>query len=152
MNCSFVSQQSPCSSVGSSTILPLNACKQDVTTHLVGLGVSSKRGWRSENQVITEKELILNRAGYFDLPEDRVAAMVICPKHRKELITDWRGRKKATCCYPLHEGQRKQMKDPRRVNFTLSKEIFVLHNSAVPIGSGKFHSIFKIFVSDLYAP
>ena len=145
MNCSFVSQQSPCSSVGSSTILPLNACKQDVTTHLLSLGVSSKRGWRSENQGITEKELILNRAGYFDLPEDRVAAMVICPKHRKELITDWRGRKKATCCYPLHEGQ-------RRVNFTLSKEIFVLHNSAVPIGSGKFHSIFKIFVSDLYAP
>lgn len=85
---------------------------------------------------------MLNRAGYFDLPEDRVAAMVICPKHRKELTTDWRGRKNASCCYPLHEGQRKQMKDPRRVNFTLSKEIFVLHNSAVSIGSGEFHLIF----------
>ena len=94
MNCSFVSQQSPCSSVGSSTILPLNACKQDVTAHLLGLGVSAKRGWRSENPGITEKELILNRAGYFDLPEDRVASLTICPKHRRELITDSQARSK----------------------------------------------------------
>ena len=148
MNCSFVSQQSPCSSVGSSTILHINACKQDVTAHLLGLGVSAKRGWRSENPgkssflKILKIQLILNRAGYFDLPEDRVASLTICPKHRRELITDWRGRKNASCCYPLHEGQSKQMKEPRCVNFILSKEIFVLHNSAVPVGSGEFHSIF----------
>ena len=86
MNCSFGSQESPCSSLGSSTtVLPLDACKQDVTAHLLGLGVSGKRGWRSQSPIITEKELILNRAGHFDLSEDRVAAMTICPKHRRDL-------------------------------------------------------------------
>ena len=149
MACSFASQESPCSSLESSTtVLPLDACKQDITAHLLGLGVSAKRGWRSQSPGITEKELILNRAGYFDLPEDRVAAMTICPKHRRDLTADWRGRKSTTCCYPLHEGERKQVKDPRRVNFTVSREIFGLHNSIVPIGSGEYYS-FQIVSSIL---
>ena len=42
---------------------------------------------------ITEKELILNRAGHFDSSQDRVATMTICPKHRRDLTVDWRGRK-----------------------------------------------------------
>ena len=138
MNCSFASQESPCSSYGSSTnVLPLDACKEDITPHLLGLGVSSKRGWRSEGIEITEKELILNRAGHFDLSQDRVAAMTICPKHRRDLTVDWRGRKSSTCCYPSHEGQRKQVKDPRRVNYATSTEIFALHNAAVPVGSSE---------------
>ena len=119
MNCSFASQESPCSSYGSSTnVLPLDACKEDITPQLLGLGVSSKRGWRSEGIEITEKELILNRAGHFDLSQDRVAAMTICPKHRRDLTVDWRGRKSSTCCYPSQKGQRKQVKDPRRVNYS----------------------------------
>ena len=107
MNCSFASQESPCSSYGSSTnVLPLDACKEDITSQLLGLGVSSKLGWRSEGIEIPEKELILNRAGHFDLSQDRVAAMTICPKHKRDLTVDWRGRKSSTCCYPSHEGQR----------------------------------------------
>lgn len=139
MNCLFASHESPCSSYGSSTnVLPLDdACKEDITPHLLGLGVSSKRGWRSEGIEITEKELILNRAGHFDLSQDRVAAMTICPKHRRDLTVDWRGRKSSTCCYPLHKGQRKQVKDPRRVNYAMSKEILALHNAAVPVGSSE---------------
>ena len=35
--------------------------------------MSSKRGWRSEGIEITE-ELILNRAGHFELSQDSVAA------------------------------------------------------------------------------
>ena len=88
--------------------------------------MSSKRGWQSEGIEITEKELILNRAGHFELSQDSVAAMTICPKHRRDLTVDWRGRKSSTCCYPSHKGQRKQVKDPRRVNYTVSKEIFAL--------------------------
>ena len=164
MNCSFASQESPCISYGSSTnVLPLDACKEDITPHLLGLGVSSKRGWRSEGLEITEKELILNRAGHFDLSQDRVPAMTICPKHRRDLTVDWRGRNESsTCCYPSHKGQRKhraptqsvcvadcyfivnvgpmwrkQVKDPRRVNYAMSKEIFALHNAAVPVGSSE---------------
>lgn len=138
MKCSFASQETPCSSYGSSTdILPLDACKEDITPHLLGLGVSSKRGWRSEGIEITENDLILNRAGHFDLSQDRVATMAICPKHRRELTVDWRGRKSSTCCYPSHKGHRKQVKDPRRVNYAVSKEIFSLYNAVVPVGSGE---------------
>ena len=32
---------------------------------------------------------------------------------------------------------RKQVKDPRRVNYAMSKEIFALHNAAVPVGSSE---------------
>ena len=117
MNCLFASQESPCSSLGTNTIvLPLNACKQDITAHLLNLDVSGKRGWRSQSPANTEKELILKRAGQFDLSEDRIAAMTMCPKHGRTLAVDWSGRKSTTCCYPLHKGQRKQVKDPRRVN------------------------------------
>ena len=99
MNCSFASQESPCSSLGTSPIvLPLNACKQDIKAHLLGPGVSGKRGWRSQSPANTEKELILNRAGQFDLSEDRIALMTICPKHRRNLTVDWPGRKSTTFC------------------------------------------------------
>ena len=68
MNCSFASQESPCSSYGSSTnVLPLDACKEDITPHLLGLGVSSKRGWRSEGIEITEKELNKHGKQYYEI-------------------------------------------------------------------------------------
>ena len=133
MNCSLASQESPYSSYGSSTnVLTLDACKEDVTPHSLGLGVSSMRAWRSEGIEVNEKELILNRAEHFDLSQDRVATMTICPKYRRDLTVDWRGRKSSTCCYPSHKGQRKQGKDPRRVNYAVSKEIFALHNAVNP--------------------
>lgn len=138
MNCSFASQESPCSSYGSITnVLPLDACKEDITPHLLGLGVTSKRGWRSEGIEITEKELILNRAGHFDLSQDRVATMTICLKHRRDLTVDWRGCKRLTCCYPSHKGQCKQVKDPRLVNYAVLKKIFALYNAVVPVGSSE---------------
>ena len=117
--------------------MPLDACKEDITPHLLGLGVSSKRGWRSEGIEITEKKLILNRTGHINLSQDRVATMTICPKHRRDLTVDWRGRKSSTCCYPSHKGQCKYVKDSRRVNYTVSKEIFALHNAVVPVGSSE---------------
>ena len=79
----------------------------------------------------------MNRAGHFDLSQDRVAAMYICPKHRRDLTVDWRGRKSSTCSYPSPKGQRKQVKGPRRVNYAVSKEIFALHNAVVPVGSSE---------------
>ena len=63
------------------------------TSQLIGHGVTGKRGWRSQSPANTEKELILNRAGQFDLSEDMIATMTICPKHRSNLTVDWPGRK-----------------------------------------------------------
>ena len=47
MNCSFGSEDSVCGPFGTnSTILPLVKCEEDMTSHLISLGVSSKRGRR----------------------------------------------------------------------------------------------------------
>ena len=67
-------------------------CKQDMTSRLVSLGISGKRG-RGETEV-SESELILNRAGHIGiLREEAKDALTISPKHRKHLTTDWPGRK-----------------------------------------------------------
>ena len=136
MSCSFAIGSSLCGSIGKESTVPLESCNIDMTSHLLSLGISSKHGWRNESS-LSEKELILNRAGYFDLPNERAALMVICPKHRRKLTVDWSGRKSTSCCYPMHKGRRKQLKSQQRVNFMMSKEIFTLHKVVVPVGSGK---------------
>ena len=43
--CSFSTEEFSCSESGvGSAILPLLACKRDMTSHLVNLGISGKRG------------------------------------------------------------------------------------------------------------
>ena len=45
-NCSFSTEESSCSESGvGSAILPLLACKRDMTSHLVSLGISGKKAW-----------------------------------------------------------------------------------------------------------
>ena len=116
-------------------ILPLLACKRDMTSRLVSLGISGKRG-RGKTR-ITESELILNRAGLFGtVIEEENQALTICPKHRKELTTDWPGRKGQLCCSRSHKGQKRQLSLPRRMNASMSAEIFLQLNVVVPIGAG----------------
>ena len=68
LTCSFSSRDSACSLEGTgSQIVPLLACKLDVTAHLLSLGVSSGQ----------------NRAGYFVATEDEKMSMTIYPSHRK---------------------------------------------------------------------
>jgi len=132
VSCSFASDNFPCSTVGhGSAIVSLLSCNDDMDIHLGSLGLRK----RLEN-VVTERDLILNRAGHFDLEIKDTEAMTICPKHRRDLTVDWPGRKRSTCSYPTHIGQRKQLKQPRRVNISMSKEIFSLHGAVVPVGSG----------------
>ena len=59
---------------------------------LVVLGISGKRGRSGAGQV-SKRYLILNRVGLFDKSEEFIRAFTICPKHRKELSTDWLGKK-----------------------------------------------------------
>ena len=136
MDCSFRSEETPCSLDGiGSVIIPLLACKRDITSHLVSLGISSKRGQgRTE---ISESQLILNRAGLI-VTEEEIETLTICPKHRKDLTIDWSGQKRNICCYPTHQVQKKQIANPRRVNTVMSAEIFAAFNVVVPIGAGKF--------------
>ena len=137
MNCSFGSEDSVCGPFGAnSTILPLVKCEEDMTSHLISLGVSSKRGRRSI-PTLSESNLILNRAVLFGLGLQRTGEMTICPKHRRELTVDWAGRKSSTCSYPSHRGPRKQMKNVRRIYISISEEVFARYQISVPIGSGK---------------
>ena len=132
MNCSFGSKDSVCGPFGAnSTILPLVKCEEDMTSHL-----SSKRGRRSI-PTLSVSNLILNRAGLFGLGLQRTVQMTIYPKHRREHTVDWAGRKSSTCGYPSHRGPRKQMKNVRRINISVSEEVFTRYQISVPIGSGK---------------
>lgn len=125
MECSFQSEGSLCGVSGQgSGILPLLACKRDMTSHLVSLGISGKRGQGKTG--ITQSELILNRVGLFvTVNEGEIQAMTICPKHRKDLTTDWPGRKGQLCCYPSHKGQKRHLSLPSRINASMSAKIFL---------------------------
>ena len=120
-----------------STILLLVKCEEDMTSHLTSLGVSSKRGRRSI-PTLSESNLILNRAGLFGLGLQRTGEITLFVlKHRRELAVEWAGRKSSTRSYPSHRSPRKQMKNVRRINISISEEVFVRYQISVPIGSGK---------------
>ena len=138
LKCSFWTVDSPCGAEGvGSRICPLLSCTRDIESHLVSLGLGSKRG--AAGSKITEVELILNRAGRFAVREDEKSGLTVCPRHRKGLTTDWIGRKRTVCCHPAHKGQRKGNTQTRRANAEMSQAIFDQHNAVVPIGSGLFY-------------
>ena len=77
LSCSFSSADSACSLEGTgSQIVPLLACKLDMNSHLLSLGVSSGQQ-RSEDDRINEVDLILNRAGHFVATNEEKMAMTI---------------------------------------------------------------------------
>ena len=122
---------SPCGTEGLGLrICPLLSCTRDIESHLVSLGLGSKRG--ATGSKISEADLILK----FDVPEDEKRGMTVCPRHRKNLTTDWTSRKRTMRCHPSHKGQRKGNTQTRRVNAKMSQGIFELLNAVVPIGSG----------------
>ena len=65
------------SSRGLSQMVKVDECQGTITTQL-GISHLSKSG-------LSEAELILSRAGHFDLTKDQVEQMVICPQHRHKL-------------------------------------------------------------------
>ena len=68
--CSFWSVDPPCGAEGVGLkICSLLSCTRDIESHwLVSLGLGRKRG--ATGSKISEVDLILNRAGKFDVPED----------------------------------------------------------------------------------
>ena len=130
LKCSFWSVDSPC--------YPVHEILNRISSVLV---LGSKRG-ATGSKISAEAELILNRAGKFDVPEDDKRGMTVCTRHRKNLTTDWTGRKRTMCCHPSHIGTTKAgviHKPTRRVNAKMSQGFFELHNAVVPIGSGSFY-------------
>lgn len=104
-------------------------CKDDITSHLQSCHLSKLIG------NVEEHDLILMRAGKFDLPTHQFECMWICPKHRYNLGRNWRPLR--TCQYPLHSGARNKQKNRDVVNVQMAKNIKTIFGVTVPIGSGK---------------
>lgn len=135
-SCSFGSPSNECDILKQSVeIVPLDSCKTDISSYLSSLGVSTKRIVDGESK-LTEKDLILNRAG-LKLNAD-TSSKTICPKHRHDLTVGWSGRRRTTCSHPHHKGMRKHVKNIRRVNAQMSSEIHEIFDIVLPIGSGRY--------------
>ena len=106
---------------GRSTYVSLSGCNDDVSGHLAGCHLSQ--------ECLTEYQLILARSGLYDLADEQLQCMKICPKHRHNL-----GR---FCQYPVHPGHLRNIKGNRVINLQTAKEIQTLYNKTVHIRSRK---------------
>jgi len=108
----------------------LNDCTKDIQYHLTRYHLS--------NDNINEFELILARAGQFNLSWDQIDRMWVCPKHRHDLGVGWKT-SKTTCQYPSHgDGKKKKVKGRSTITFSVGMEIQRLYGITVPLGSRKY--------------
>ena len=77
---------------GEGKIIFLRECVHQMSNHL--------RGCHLSRENVTEIDLILARAGVFDLNASKVKQMTVCPKHRNNLGRYWQSPR--TCQYPEH--------------------------------------------------
>ena len=124
------------SSRGFSQLIKVHECQDTITAHLETCHLS-KSG-------LSEAELILSRAGHFDLTKDQVDQMVICPQHRHKLGRFWRPPR--SCQYPSHSGPRKKHCNDRYViGLEIAKDIQSVFKVTVGIGSRKDRIVTIIF-------
>ena len=89
---------------------------------------------------LTEYELILKRAGIFELPVPTKLSEMICTKYPHSLVKHWKQRR--PCQYPKYRGGNKAIKTRNVINIKIAKkikmvkEIKMLHEAIVPIVSG----------------
>ena len=113
------------------TVCRLRECQEDITNNLKACHLLKLSG-------MMEYELILIRAGLFDVPPHRQEEMFACPKHRHNLGRNWRPLR--TCRYPLHSGARKKLKNYHVINLKMSKNIHSSFGITIPIGSSLFQA------------
>ena len=108
----------------------LSECNADISAHL--------RRCHLSKECLTEKELILMRAGYFCQTEQQVQRMMVCPRHRANLGKYWGNQTRRTPCqYPEHKGKIEGVKSDRA--FTVKH----LSGVIVPVGSREY--LIKIY-------
>ena len=134
LSCSFASYSNSACNVsarfpGKNEFFPLSTCSKDIKSHLRQLKVA-------QTSVVSEKDLILARAGFFDLEGND---MTVCPQHRAALGTWWRPIHK--CYHPLHGNKRR--KPERGASLLMCKDIMTKWKVLVPVGAGMF--LFSFF-------
>lgn len=103
-------------------------CVDNISGHLISCNLS-----KSE---LSESQLILARAGLFDVTQDQQQPMLICASHRFKLGRYWRPLR--SCQYPAHEGRVRNCKSRHAFNVQLSKEVQKLYGQTIYIGSRKY--------------
>jgi hypothetical protein len=84
---------------GAQEFTALNNCIDDITAHLAKCHLSKER--------ISEKKLILVRAGLYCLGEKTIEGMTVCPIKTSACIWYKFWRSPTTCQYPEHAGKTK---------------------------------------------
>lgn len=116
---------------GESKLVPLSQCNNDITAHL--------RRCHLTKENVTESELILQRAGYFDKNAQQVEKMFVCPRHRANLGKDWGNPTGRTACrYPDHKGKQTCVKNDRVVTVKIAREVMEGFGVAIPVGSREY--------------
>ena len=115
----------------------LRECQEGITGYLQACHLSKLTG-------IPEYELLLARAGLFDVPLHRQEETFVCPKHRYNLGHNWRPLR--TCQYPLHSRARKKLRNRNVVNMQMSKNIQSVFGTTIPVGSGEWFVHFYFVV------
>ena len=101
----------------------LEDCTDNISSHLNSCHLSWER--------LTEYELILTRAGIFDLPvSSKFSEMMISPKHRHSLGKHWKQTR--PCQYSKHHGGNKAIKTRNVINIKMAKEIKMLNEAISP--------------------
>jgi len=120
---------------GISGIISLPQCNDSIESHLASIHLSGEN--------ITEGQLILARADFFDLDESHVAQMSVCPKHRHTYGKFWRPR--TACQYPAHQGgpgkSQKGAKSRYSANLEMAKAIYQMYGVLVQVGSGMYNKL-----------
>lgn len=112
---------------GIDKVWKLSECQVEISTHLSTYGLSRSK--------LTEGQLILARAGLFDLSSEQINSMTICAGHRFKLGRFWRALR--SCQYPDHTGPARNCSSRHVFNVQLSKEVHKLFGILVHIGSRK---------------
>lgn len=114
---------------GSSGVIRLSECNDKIANHLISCHLSKEN--------VNESELILARAGLFNLPRTDLQGMWICYRHRHMLGRFWRS-SKVTCHYPEHSGEKKRVQGRDVISLQIAQDVQKLFGVIVPIGSGSF--------------
>ena len=124
------------SSRGLEEFTKLNNCIDDITAHLAKCHLSKEN--------ISEKNLILVRAGLHCLGEKNIECMTVCPKHRHAFGKFWRP--PTTCQYPEHAGKITAIAGTHVINLKVAEEIRAIFGQIIPAGSRKYNLFLAVFV------
>ena len=113
---------------GKNQLINVIECNEDIQNHL--------RSCHLARLNISERELILARAGHFNPTEQQMANMHVCSKHRDQLGRFFRPLR--SCQYPLHNGPTRKCHGRDVISLKLSQECLTLYGSLVQLGSCKY--------------